>query len=175
MIQKAALIYEDEVSFRQDSTLHQTWARKGNPPIVPVTGQRKSVKIFGCVEIYSGRFLYHQDTVFNAATYLAFLEQVARRYYPRSVLYIQDNASYHKDQDVWAWFSDNRTWWTTFNLPPYSPDLNAAEPLWHYTRVSGTHNRYFLTADQLAMTVKRIFRQIQRCPQLIMGYLSPFI
>lgn len=169
------MIYEDEVSFRQDSTLHQTWARKGKPPEVPVTGQRKSVKIFGCVEIYSGRFLYHQDGVFNTESYLVFLEQIAQRYYPQPVFYIQDNASYHKNQEVWAWFSDNRKWWTTYNLPPYSPELNAAEPLWHYTRISATHNRYFPTVDLLASNVKRVFRQIQHCPQLIKGYLNPFI
>jgi len=45
------LIFTDEASFRQDSTLHATWSRIGCPPEVPVTGQRKSVKIFGAIEL----------------------------------------------------------------------------------------------------------------------------
>jgi len=94
-----------------------------------VTGQRKSVKIFGCVDLFSARFHYGQDAVFNANTYLKFLETVAREYHGRRVYYIQDNASYHKDQEVWAWFGDNRRWLTVTNLPPYSPELNAQEPL----------------------------------------------
>jgi hypothetical protein len=41
-----------------------------------VTGQRKSVKIFGAIELWKARFHYRQDTVFNASTYFAFLEQL---------------------------------------------------------------------------------------------------
>ena len=169
------MIFEDEASFRQDSTLHATWSRRGFPPQVPVTGQRRSIKIFGGVEIYSARFLYHRDTVFNAETYLGFLEQLARHYYPQPVLYIQDNASYHKDADVWAWFQDNRGWLEVYNLPPYSPKFNAVEPLWHHVRLQGTHNKYFASVDELGNTLIRVFRSMQQNPDQIRGYLEPFL
>jgi transposase len=171
----AALIFEDEASFRQDSTLHCTWSRRGCQPVVPVTGARKNIKIFGCVEINTSRFLYRRDTVFNACTYLDFLGRIAQRYYPRRVFYIQDNASYHKDKEVWAWFSENRHWWQVYNLPPYSPEFNAVEPLWHHTRISGTHNRYFIDEAELWNTLTRVFRSMQRRPQQIEGYLRPFL
>ena len=140
-----------------------------------MTGQRKSVKIFGCAELGSADFTYHRDTVFNAATYLVFLEQIARRYYPRHVIYIQDNASYHKDKDVWAWFKENRKWFDVTNLPPYSPEFNAIERIWHYVRITGTHNRYFVTKEELVATLMSIFRSIQRRPEQIRGYLRPFL
>jgi transposase len=73
-----ALIFTDEASFPQD--LHATWSRVGCPPEVPVAGERKSVKILGAIELWRTRFDYRQDTVFNASTYLGFLEQLARRY-----------------------------------------------------------------------------------------------
>ena len=69
-----ALIFTDEASFRQDSTLHATWSRVGCPPEVPVTGERKNVKILGAIELWRTRFDYRQDTVFNATTYLGFLD-----------------------------------------------------------------------------------------------------
>lgn len=172
---KAALIFEDEASFRQDSTLHSTWAHKGCQPKVPVTGQRKSVKIFGSVELFTARFVYHRDTVFNAESYLVFLEQIARRYYPQPVILIQDNASYHKDKKVWKWFSENREWFEVYNLPPYSPEFNATERIWHHTRITGTHNRYFTTEQELVDTLIHIFRQMQHHPEEITGYLKPFI
>ena len=59
-----------------------------------MTGERKSVKILGAIELWGARFHYRQDTVFNAATYLAFLEQLARRYRRQGAILIQDNASY---------------------------------------------------------------------------------
>ncbi len=43
-------------------------------------GQRKTVKIFGAIELRKARFHYRQDTVFNASTYCVFLEQLARSY-----------------------------------------------------------------------------------------------
>ena len=172
--QGAALIHADEATFRQDSTLHWTWARRGHQPEVPVTGQRRSVKVFGCVEVNSARFLYHTDEVFNATTYLDFLEQVADHYYPRPVIWVQDNASYHKDQSVREWYAANCSWWQAADLPPYSPELNAVERLWHHTRITGTHNKYFVDTVELYSTLTRVFRSMQQRPEQITGYLQPF-
>ena len=169
-----ALIFTDEASFRQDSTLHATWSLIGQPPQVPVTGQRKSVKILGAVEIYRGEFHYRRDEVFNAATYLKFLQQLAPYYRDRGAILVQDNASYHKDGDVWAWFSKNREWLEVHQLPAYSPEFNPAERLWWHTRKNGTHNRYFLSVDELMHTLRRVFREMQTRPSTILGYLLPF-
>jgi hypothetical protein len=105
----------------------------GCPPQVPVTGARKTVKIFGAIELWRARFDYRQETVFNAATYLGFLDQLARCYRRRGAILIQDNASYHKDREVWAWFQSNRHWLEVHQLPPYSPELNPTERLWQHT------------------------------------------
>jgi transposase len=154
--------------------LHATWAKKGHQPLVPVTGARKSVKIFGCVDILSGGFNYKMDSVFNAETYLKFLEQVARRYHRKKIFYIQDNASYHKDGEVWDWFKDHRKWFEVYNLPPYSPEFNATERLWHHTRITGTHNRYFSSEHELIDTLLCVFKRMQKNPSCILGYLTPF-
>lgn len=168
------MIFTDEASFRQDSTLHATWSRVGHPPQVPVTGQRKSVKILGAVELYSARFLYRCDEVFNAETYLAFLQGLARRYRRQGMILIQDNASYHKDGDVWAWFSENRHWLEAHQLPAYSPEFNPVERLWQHTRKTGTHNRSFFTVDELCGTLGRVFGEMQSRPDTIRAYLEPF-
>ena len=143
--------------------------------MVPVTGQRKSVKMFGCVDVFSARFQYHRDEVFNAKTYLKFLETVAKANHGRRVYYIQDNASYHKDKNVWEWFGDNRKWLEVTNLPPYSPEFNAQEPLWKYTRKSGTHNKCFNSQDELLDVLEKVFQGVQKNPDRIRGYLAPFL
>ena len=75
--QNWALIFSDQASFREVSTLYATWSRVGQPPKIPVTGQRKSVKSLGAIELFQTRFHYRQETVFNASTYLGFLGQLA--------------------------------------------------------------------------------------------------
>jgi transposase len=172
--QGAALIHADEATFRQDATLHRTWARRGCQPEFCVTGQRKTVKVFGSVDVFSARFIYRLDTVFNAKTYLKYLDQVAHRYFPQPVIWIEDNASYHKTAQVREWYAENSDWWTTANLPPYSPEYNAQERIWHHTRMEGTHNRYFEYHDELRRTLSYVFRSMQLQPDSIRGYLRPF-
>jgi DDE superfamily endonuclease len=155
--------------------LHATWSRVGQPPEIPVTGQRKSVKILGAIELFRTRFHYRQDSVFNADTYLAFLQQqVAPHYRRQGAILIQDNASYHKDGEVWTWFGENQHWLQVYQLPPYSPELNPTERLWRYTRRNGTHNRYYPEMAELEGTLSRVFGEMQSQPELIRPYLHSF-
>lgn len=137
-------------------------------------GQRNTLKIFGTIGLYCARFLYHFDKVFNAETYVGYLEKVLRSYCPRKIYLIQDNASYHKDREVWKWFSRHRKYLEVFNLPKYSPEFNALERIWHHSRLKGTHNRYFVTKDELRSTLISTFRSIQQNPSQILGYLRPY-
>ncbi|HUG81608.1 MAG TPA: SpoIIE family protein phosphatase [Bryobacterales bacterium] len=107
--------------------MHASWGRVGRPLTIPVTGERHSVKILGAVELGRARFHYRREEVFNAASYLAFLEQLARSYRRRGAILIHDNASYHKDGQVWEWFGANRRWLEVHPLPSYSPELATGE------------------------------------------------
>ena len=108
-----------------------------------MTGERKSVKSLDAVELYQADFLYRRDSVFNAESYLAFLGQIAHRYRRQGAVLIQDNASYHKDAAVWAWFADNRHRLEVHQLPSYCPELNPTEQ------------------QELVGTLTRVFHKIQ--------------
>jgi transposase len=151
-----------------------TWARVGSQPEIPSTGQRNTLKIFGTIELYFARFLYQFQTVFNAITYVSYLERIVNRYYPRKIFLIHDNATYHRDRNVWQWFSEHRKYIEVYNLPRYSPELNALERIWHHTRLHGTHNRYFINQNELYSTLTSTFRSIQKNPLQVIGYLRPF-
>ncbi len=140
-----------------------------------MTGQRKSVKIFGAIELWKARFHYRQDTVCNASTYFAFLEQLAGSYRQQGAVLTQDNATYHKDGDLWAWFDANRHWREVHQLPPYSPGLNPTERLWRYRRPTGTHNRSFPDEKELTGTLGRVFGEMQTDPELIRPCLQSFL
>jgi transposase len=141
---------------------------------VPVTGERKSVKILGAIELWHARFHYGPTPVFNAPAYLDFLHQLAPHYRRSGAILIQDNASYHKDAEVWSWFKSNRHWLEVHQLPPYSPELNPTERLWQYTRKNPTHDRYFASREQLVATLTRVFTDMQSYPELIRPSLLSF-
>lgn len=172
------IIHADEASFRQSPTLHQTWAPHNAQPQIPTRGQRNTQKILGGVDISTGKFAYlHQTEYFNADTYVGFLEQcLMPSFYRRNhrVFLVQDNASYHKKPEVYDWFRSHRRQIEVYQLPPYSPEFNAAERIWNYTRQMATHNRYFDTADELCNSLFETFGDIQQHPEKIMGRLKPF-
>lgn len=174
----AIIVYQDEASFRQTPTLHQTWARINSQPKIPTKGTRNTQKIFGAVAPHTARFIYqHTEKSFNYETYIEFLDQhLIPSFYRKShrVYLIQDNASYHKKPETYEWFQANRKYVEVFNLPPYSPEFNAEERLWHYTRMCATHNRYFETKELLREELFATFKQMQDNPKSIEGYLLPF-
>jgi transposase len=133
--------------------------------------------VFGCIDIKNAKFIHHFETEkFNAKTYLNFLETVvAKKYYPRKIFYIQDNASYHKDSEVWDWFSENKKWLQVKNLPPYCPEFNATEHIWHHTRVKGIHNQHFNSKEQIIDNLEKVFFNIKKHPKQIQGYLHSFL
>lgn len=90
------------------------------------------------------------------------------------VYLIQDNASYHKKPEVYAWFGANRMRVEVNLLPSYSPEYNAVERIWNYTRKHSTHNRYFDTVAELCESLFDTFADIQEHPENILGLLNPF-
>lgn len=139
------ILFEDEASFRQEPTLYQTWSKSGHQPKVPTMAVKNTLKVYVTVDLYTGRFLYHFETIFNSETYLQYLERVLRSYHPRKIYLIHDNAKYHKTFELQKWLKDEGKYIESFHLPAYSPELNAMEKLWHHTRMHSTHNRFFPT------------------------------
>ena len=171
-------MFTDEASFRQTPTLHATWARRGSQPQIPTRGERNTQKIFGAVCLNNAGFSYlHQEDYFQWETYLAFVDQVMLpAFYRRGhrIYLIQDNASYHKKQETWDYFSKHRRYLEVFQLPPYWPELNAQERIWNYTRKHATHNRFFEQPQHLCRALFRTFDHVRRHPEEIQGLLKPF-
>ena len=172
------IVYEDEASFRPTPTLYRTWARRGCQPQIPTRGERNTQKVLGAVSVPTGQFVWrHQTEYFNAQTYLSFVDgELLPQFYRRRhrVFLIQDNASYHKKPEVWEFFAQHRRQVEVFLLPSYSPDFNATERLWHYTRMASTHNRYYDQPTALCQSLFTTFTDRQKHPEKIQGLLTPF-
>jgi len=158
--------------------LARTWAPKGCQPKIPTKGERNTQKILGAVSAIDSKFVWHHQTeYFNASTYMVFLEDILLPgFYKRNrrIFLIQDNASYHKKPEVYDWFKSNRKYLEVFLLPPYSPEFNATERIWYYTRHAATHNRYFDSPKELCDALFSTFHGIQKDPSLIKGLMKPF-
>ena len=173
----ARIVFEDEAGFRQDPTLHRTWSRVGEQPQIAQLKKRSGIKVLGCVDIQDCEFKFSFENVLESRSYIAFLETTVSQFFEsrKRIFYIQDNASYHKDGDVWLWFKENRKWIEVYNLPAYCPELNAAERLWKLARSEGTHNRYFDSIDLLKANLTDIFGNMNNNPDTIRSHIKSFL
>lgn len=129
------------------------------------------------MDVLSSEFIYGIGDVFNVMSYIGFLEYMSTELFDknRKIHYFQDNASYHKSSEVWQWFKENRNWIEVYNLPPYCPELNAAEHLWKYTRKEATQNKLFENEEEIQETLTDVFEKIQKNPKSISGYMAHFL
>lgn len=150
---KAMILFGDEVSFAQWGSLGYTWAPVGQQPMIKTSGRRKGYKVFGLIDLFSGRF-FHQGLVerFNSERYQTFLSQVLNQTSQHLIL-IQDGARYHTSKVTRAFFTEHQDRLTVFQLPSYSPDYNPIEFLWKKMKQRATHNQYFATFEDLVKSV----------------------
>jgi transposase len=168
-------MFEDEASFWLDGTLHCTWSRIGVQPRVDTYGQRKTAHVFGAASLDEAHFAYDFAEVFSADTFWKFLKRLVKRFAPRKVFLIIDNAPYHwLSEEGSAWLEVNRRKIELNRLPAYSPEFNPMEPIWKVTRKRTTHNRFYSTTKERDGALRKTFNDFQRTPKLIEPHVAVF-
>jgi transposase len=150
------ILFGDEASFPQWGTLNYTWSRKGQQPIVTTSGNRRSYKVFGLIEYFTGKFFAkgHYGKL-NSDAYINYLKEVLSKT-RKHIFLIQDGAPYHRGAKMKKFFKDNTDRITVYRLPSYSPDFNPIEMLWKKIKQHGTHLKYFPTFESLVDKVEEM-------------------
>ena len=113
-------------------------------PVVLHAPTRKSVALFGAVNLKGGQMITHFNKLFEAQSFLVFLIMlIRRRSRGKKMVVIIDNARYHHAAPLKDWLHAHRDILELLFLPPYSPELNPIERVWKLLRRLCTHNEYF--------------------------------
>jgi transposase len=165
----AYLLFGDEVSFPQWGSLSYTWSRRGKQPIVKTSGVRKSFRVFGLIDYFTGKFFYQSTTLhFNSDTYESFLTDVMART-QKHIILVQDGAKYHTSKQIKDFFEKNKLRLTVFQLPTYSPDFNPIEKLWKNVKKSHIHLHHFPSFDSLQSKVNTALFDFSNQPFAILA------
>jgi putative transposase len=122
-------------------------------------------RLFYRIHVYHGR--KRERKGFTDRDYIHALT-AAHQQLKAPIVVVWDNLGTHNTPAVRK-FVDTHDWVTVFHLPPYAPELNPTEGVWSTVK-RGLGNFTNRTVDQLAVTVKRLLKQIQYRPELIDGY-----
>ena len=151
------LYCEDEASVCLTPLLGKTWAERGKPRKVTVTGARASIAAMSALSP-KGRlaFRLHNKRI-TSVEVIDFLKQLLRQHPGRHVVVVMDQARPHTSKMTKA-FIDGKARLHVFYLPPYSPDWNPDEKVWNHLknhelkahRATNKQELYELTERKLA-------------------------
>lgn len=127
------LYCEDEASVCLTPLLGKTWAERGKPRKVPVTGNRASLSAMSAISP-RGRLVFRlHDKRITSVEVIDFLKQLLRQHRGRHVVVVMDQAKPHTSKKTKA-FIESRARLHVFYLPPYSPDWNPDEKVWNHLK-----------------------------------------
>jgi Transposase and inactivated derivatives len=147
----------DECHFQQHGTRVAMWVPpEEKDPVVLLAPTRKSVSLFGAVNVTDGRLVTRFEKQFDAMTFKDFLIQLLRhRKKGKRIVVMLDNARYHHAKILRDFLRKNRKVLRLEFLPAYSPELNPIERVWKLTRKICTHNIYFKKLEQVTVSVTK--------------------
>ena len=148
------IFFQDECRFGQQGTLTRVWARRGSRPTAVRQTEYGYLWVIGAVCPHTGQAEAILSPVLNTSIINQFLDQFSRSLAPDvQALLIWDGAGFHRGHDLVV--PDNVTLLT---LPPYSPELNPIENLWHHLRSHHWSNRTYRDYDDLFDTAEQTWK-----------------
>jgi transposase len=128
--------------------------KRGEPVNVKVQQGYKSFYSYSCVSPHSGESFSLLLPEVNTDMMNIYLDEFSKEYSNKDILIILDQAGWHKAKDLKI--PENTA---LMFLPPYSPELNPVEKLWHWLRKEVTHNSLFKTLEELMDGLEKEFQK----------------
>jgi transposase len=142
---RARVFFMDEARLGQQGTLTRVWAPRGSRPSAVRQTRYEWVYLYAAVEPATGESVALPAPNVDTGTFNVFLRMLAAEVKPdEHVVLIMDRAGWHKSKAMRL-----PQCVTVLLLPPYSPELNPVENLWHHLRSHYLSNRAYGDYDHL--------------------------
>jgi transposase len=129
------------------------WIKKGERKEIPTNGSQKRLNILGALDLEKMSLHAKEYKTINGEAIIAFFTYLLYGL-PRGVIHvILDQARYHTCKEVKGWLLLHPRIRVHY-LPPYSPNLNAIEPLWKIMHEHTTNNAYYATFKQFTEKIR---------------------
>ena len=167
---KARVFFMDEARLGQQGTLTRVWARTGSRPAAVKQTRYEWVYLYAAVEPATGESVALLAPNVDTGTFNAFLAMLAADVKPdEHVVLVMDQAGWHRSKALRL-----PDCVTVLLLPPYSPELNPVENLWHHLRSHYLSNRTYDGYDHLLdagteawrRLTPEVLRSVCACPYL---------
>jgi transposase len=167
----AEIYFGDEAGVRSDGHAGTTWSPKGQTPIVMTTGQRFGLNMLSAVSAKGLlRFMVVQGRVAGQQV----CEFMGRLMYraKRPVFLILDGHPMHKSRLVKQCEESYHGKLRLFFLPPYSPELNPDEQVWHDLKSNAIGRSEILSREDLERKVVEHLNALKGLPKKVRSFFQ---
>lgn len=150
-----------------------TWSIVGCTPTLKAMQSRAKASAIGALTS-DGRLLMriHEDSIASDLV-VEFLRHLLR-HIAGPILVVWDNASFHRSDRVREFLAALPPGRLRLEaLPPYAPELNPIEYLWNQMK-RALGNVCCADMKQLLARVRRVRRELQSDPELLLSFLSSY-
>ena len=177
----AWLCFQDESGQGLRPPKGRTWGRRGQTPVVTVTGGHDTrVSLAALIAVRPGcgpRLIFRTHRArrgdkrkgFTETDYARFLD-AAHQQLGGPLVVVWDGLNTHVSRAMRE-LAAARSWLTVCQLPPYASELNPVEPVWSNLKRS-LANLTKHNIDQLTALIKTRLRRMQYRPGLLEGFLA---
>jgi hypothetical protein len=155
--------FQDEARIGQKNSLTRVWGQTGSRPAAPKDLGFSSAYVFGAVCPSEGKAAALIMPICNTAAMNHHLSEISSQVAADAhAAVILDRAGWHRSQGLVV--PDNIT---LLELPPYSPELNPVERIWHYLRSHWLANSVFPSLADIMDACEMAWNRFATNPGLI--------
>jgi DDE superfamily endonuclease len=155
--------FQDEARIGQKNTLTRVWGQTGSRPAAPKDLGFASAYVFGAVCPLQGKAAALIMPVCNTTAMNHHLSEISSQVAADAhAVVILDRAGWHRSHTLVV--PGNIT---LLELPPYSPELNPVERVWHYLRSHWLANSVFISLADIMDACERAWNRFATNPALI--------
>ncbi len=150
------MFFQDEARFGQQGTNTRVWAPTGSRPRAVRQTQYDYLWVIGAVCPETGQAEGLLSPRLNTDMINIFLEQFSRTLADdEHAIMVWDGAGFHRSGRLQV--PKNVT---LIQLPPYSPELNPIENLWHFLKSHHWSNRVYENYEHLADAAENAWKKV---------------
>jgi len=167
----AEIYFGDESGVRSDGHSGTTWSPKGQTPVVMATGQRFGLNLLSAVSAKGLlRFMVVKGRV-GGEQVCEFMRRLLHGA-KRPVFLILDGHPMHKSKRVRECEQRYGGKLKLFYLPPYSPELNPDEQVWHDLKSNAIGRSEILSREDLERKVTAHLEALKGLPKKVRSFFQ---
>jgi transposase len=165
---RAILYFQDESNVSLTAFLGKTWAFRGQPAHVTVTGKRGGVTAMSALS-GQGRLVFQLFSQRIASEQvMQFLGQMLKHHRKRHLVVVMDQAPPHVSKKTKGYIASQRRL-HVYYLPKYSPDWNPDEKVWNHLKHHELKGHQARTKEQLHTLTQTKLETMSKNPTLLKG------